>query len=207
MRRHRRLVLIDRVIPFLAALIGLIALAGAVVVQVNGVSRSQAMTEEMAKLTAAVDQLNQRTATPTAAPDDGTAAGLLALQDRMVKLEGDVKAATAKLAATPPAAIGALPAAGTEAVATAPAKIDPNLPTTDCIPLGTRFMVTPNESYPLCQSKAKIEVGSITADAVDINGAGTVAETGFGTLVGTTCTVMVFSADAEGFAELRVTCT
>ena len=126
----------------------------------------------------------------------------------MVKLEAEMRAATEKLsaAAAAPALTDAVPGDET-AVASAPAEIDPNLPTTDCIPLGTRFMVTPNESYPLCQSKAKIEVGSITADTVDIDGAGTVTETGFGTLVGTTCTVMVFSADAEGFAELRVTCT
>lgn len=207
MRRHRRLILIDRVIPFLAALIGLIALAGAVVVQLNGLSRSEALSEEMVKLSAGIDKLTQRADALSSAPDNGTAAGLLALQDRMVKLEADVTAATEKLAAAPPAAAAPSPEAGTEAVATAPAKIDPSLPTTDCIPLGTRFMVTPNESYPLCQSKAKIEVGSITGDTVDINGAGTVTETGFSTLVGTSCTVMVFSADAEGFAELRVTCT
>lgn len=208
MRRHRRLVLIDRVIPFLAALIGLIALAGAVVVQLNGISRSEAITSEMARLTTAVEQANQRASTLSAAPDDGTAEGLLALQDRMVKLESDMRAATEKLsaAAAAPALTDAVPSAET-ALATVPAKIDPNLPTTDCIPLGTRFMVTPNESYPLCQSKSKIEVGAITADTVDISGAGTVTETGFGTLMGTSCTVMVFSADAEGFAELRVTCT
>ena len=34
-----------------------------------------------------------------------------------------------------------------------------------------------------------------------------IVETGFGALAGSTCTVMVFSADAAGFAEMRVSCT
>ena len=52
-----------------------------------------------------------------------------------------------------------------------------------------------------------MQVGQITADAVEIDGAGMVVETGFGSLVGTSCTIMVFSADEAGFAEVRVTCT
>src|SRR5690606_4318799 len=137
------------------------------------------------------------------AADDGTAEGLLALQDRMNRLETDWQAQR-ELAASLPVA----PAAEDPAVtADAPVAIDPNLPTTDCIPLGTRFMVTPNETYPLCQSNQKVQVGMITADTVDVVGAGTIVETGFGALAGSTCTVMVFSADPAGFAEMRVSCT
>ena len=73
--------------------------------------------------------------------------------------------------------------------------------------LGTSFMVTPNETYPLCQSKQQVKVGMITNDTVDVAGAGTIVETGFGALAGSNCTVMVFSADAAGFAEMRVSCT
>jgi hypothetical protein len=134
------------------------------------------------------------------AADDGTAAGLLALQDRMVKLESEW---TAQQAATAAAPATLTPG---DAPATA-AEIDPNLPTTDCIPLGTRFMVTPGESYPICQSKAVVKTGMITADTVSIDGIGQVVETGFGNIAGTSCTVMVFSADEAGFAEMRVTCT
>ena len=68
-------------------------------------------------------------------------------------------------------------------------------------------MVTPNETFPICQSKAVIKTGMITADTVDIDGIGQVVETGFGNIAGTSCTVMVFSADEAGFAEVRVTCT
>ena len=197
MRRYRRLVLIDRLIPFLAAIVGLVALAGAVAVQLNTDAKTKAVTDGLAELRTSVDELGKRAATPV---NDGTAAGLLALQDRMVKLESEWTARQAAAAAAPAAVPGA-------ADATATAEIDPSLPTTDCIPLGTRFMVTPGETYPLCQSKAVIKTGMITADTVTIDGVGQVVETGFGTIAGTTCTVMVFSADEAGFAEVRVTCT
>lgn len=201
MRRYRRLVLIDRLIPFLAALVGLVALAGAVAVQLNTDAKTRAVTEAVVALKASVDALGQPAATPAA--DDGIAAGLLALQDRMVKLENAwTEQQTA--AAAVPVAPGAL--APVDGAVAATAEIDPNLPTTDCIPLGTRFMVTPGESYPICQSKAVVRTGLITADTVSIDGIGPVVETGFGNIVGTTCTVMVFSADEAGFAEMRVTC-
>lgn len=208
MRRYRRLVMIDRIIPLLAAFVGLIALAGAVTVQMGSEGRTQAVSAEIAAMKASLDQLSQQTAAlPAAAVDDGTVDGLLALQDRMNRLEIDWEAQKELVAALPTAPVdaadpGALPA---DQPAT-PAAIDPDLPTTDCIPLGTRFMVTPNETYPLCQSRQQVKVGMITGETVEVTGAGTIVETGFGAIVGSTCTVMVFSADAAGFAEMRVTC-
>ena len=206
MRRYRRLVLIDRVIPFLAAFVGLIALAGAVTAQMSAETRTQAVSAEMASVKASIDQLVQGTAALPAPADDGTAAGLLALQDRMNKLETDWQAQK-ELAASLPAAPTTVDPAAPADQPPQQAAIDPKLPTTDCIPLGTRFMVTPNETYPLCQSKEKVQVGMITGDTVEVIGAGTIVETGFGAMAGSTCTVMVFSADAAGFAEMRVSCT
>jgi hypothetical protein len=202
MRRYRRLVLIDRLIPFLAAIVGLVALAGAVAVQLNTDAKTKSVTDAVVALQASVEALGKRAdALAVPAADDGTAAGLLALQDRMVKLESEWTAQQASAAAATPAAL-----TPGDAPVTA-AEIDPNLPTTDCIPLGTRFMVTPGESYPICQSKAVVKTGLITADTVSIDGIGQVVETGFGNIAGTSCTVMVFSADEAGFAEMRVTCT
>ncbi|MBK8083970.1 MAG: hypothetical protein IPK28_09115 [Devosia sp.] len=201
MRRYRRLVMIDRLIPFLAAFVGLIALAGSVVVQMQADARTRAVTEELVQMRTSLEQLAVRTEALAVPVDDGTAAGLLALQDRMVRLEAEFDA----VATAAPAAVPAAPAAAGEQTVTA--AVDPSLPATDCIPLGTRFMVTPGETVPICQSRAVVKVGGITGDSVDIEGAGPIVETGFGTLIGTSCTVMVFSADIEGFAELRVTCT
>lgn len=198
MRRYRRLVMIDRAIPFLAALVGLVALAGAVLVQLNADARSAAVTAAIADLRGAVEALAVRPQSAVSPPADiGSAEALLALQDRMNRLEGEwsTRQATAAPLVDPGAAVESETANGSD------------LPTTDCIPLGTRFMVTPNERFALCQSSAVIETGIITDNTVAIAGAGPVVETGFSSLAGTSCTVMVFSADAAGFAEVRVTCT
>jgi hypothetical protein len=208
-RRYRRLVLIDRVIPFLAAFVGLIALAGAVTAQLSSEARTRAVAAELASMRSSIDALAQQgpAILPSVDADDGTAEGLLALQERMSRLEADWQAQRELAAAQPAAPAASDPAAAPADQPTPVAAIDPNLPTTDCIPLGTRFMVTPNETYPLCQSRQKVQVGMITADSVDVVGAGTIVETGFGALAGSTCTIMVFSADAAGFAEMRVNCT
>lgn len=201
MRRYRRLVLIDRVIPFLAAIVGLVALAGAVAVQVNADAKTSAVTAAMAELRTSVEALGKKADALSAPASDGTAEGLIALQDRMNRLEAEWGAQKTALAATP----AAIPATAETTAATA--EVDPSLPTTDCIPLGTRFMVTPNETFPLCQSKAVVKTGAITGDTVYVDGPGSVVETGFGSLPGTNCTIMVFSADEAGFGEVRVTCT
>jgi hypothetical protein len=200
MRRYRRLVLMDRVIPFLAAFIGLIALAGAVIVELQSQQRAQLVSQELARIRLAVDLLAQRTDALVDATDDGTAEGLLALQDRMNALEERWQGQTA--AATAPG-----DAASASATAdAAPAEIDPNLPVDDCIPPGTRFMAVPGERYAICQTPAVVRVNAITSDNVVVEGAGVISATGFANLAGTTCTLMVFSADLEGFAEMRVNC-
>lgn len=199
MRRYRRLVLIDRVIPFLAALVGLVALAGAVMVQVNADTKTRAIATAVAELRSSIDAL---AAQPAAAPtpaDDGSAEALLALQDRMNLLESAWTEQQAALAA--------MPAAGPAEAETAVAEIDPNLPTTDCIPLGTRFMVIPNEKFPICQTTVVLETGVITDDTVSFKQTGQVVETSLAAIPDSKCNVSVFSADSAGFAEVRVTCT
>lgn len=201
MRRYRRLVIVDRVIPFLAALVGLVALVGAVMVQVNTDAKTAAVTAAMAELRGSVEALAQRTDAAATSSGDDSAESLRALEEQVKALQGEWEAQKTALAA--------VPAAAPEVTATAstPAEIDPRLPTTDCIPLGTRFMVVPDDTYPICQSKAVVKTQAITNDTIYFDGAGPVVETSFGTLPGTSCTIMVFEADEAGFGEVRVTCT
>jgi hypothetical protein len=196
MRRHRPLVLIDRIIAFLAALVGLLALVGAVLVQMHGSAERARLAEEMASLQRAVELLTQQTGRLAADVDDGTAEGLLALQERMDRLEEAwdmVEEATAAASAT---------GQGDNAARV----VDPSWPTEDCIPTGTRFMATPGEPIPICQTPVVINVSAITDETVLVDGAGTIVENGFGALSGTGCSVTAFSADIQGFAELRVNC-
>lgn len=192
MRRYRRLVLIDRVIPFLAAFVGLVALAGAVLVQMHGAADRERIAEEMARLRLSVEMLTQQANDLAITADDGTAEGLLALQERMDQLEADWETAAA--------------AAPVPEAASATRVVDPSWPTEDCIPMGTRFMATPGDPIPICETPVVVSVSAITDDTVLVDGAGTIVENGVSAFPDTGCSVTAFSADIQGFAELRVNC-
>ena len=201
MRRNRRMVLIERLIPFLAALVGLVALAGAVVVQTNVTAQTDAVRAELAATRQAMDAVVQRTEHLSTRLDaagepasDGTAEALLALQDRMVKLEEAAQAAP--LATPAPLTTGSQ----------ADRPIDPNLPTADCIPQGTRFMVTMDSENPICQSKMIITAAAITGEMVALDNGVTLVLGTPSPLPGGECTASLLSTDAAGFAELRVDC-
>ncbi|HEV7275543.1 MAG TPA: hypothetical protein VGN80_04585 [Devosiaceae bacterium] len=193
MRRYRRLVLIDRIIPFLAAFVGLVALAGSVLVQMHGSAERERIAEEMARLRLSVEMVTRQAEELAAAADDGTAEGLLALQERMDRLEAEWETAAA-----------AAPASGR--ADSASRTVDPSWPTEDCIPTGTRFMATPGEPIPICETPVVISVSAITDDTVLVDGAGTIVENGVSQFPDTGCSVTAFSADIQGFAELRVNC-
>ena len=206
MRSNRRLVLTDRVIPFLAAAVGLVALAGAVLVQVNVEARTQFVAAQLGELRTSIDQLTQQTQALGAPVDDGTIDAMLALQDRMNRLEAEWAERPA-VTAEAPVTTGATNNNTFSATAGgAAASIDPSWPTTDCIPMGTRFMASTGDEMAICQTPVKIKVSAITGDNVMIDGTGVITETAFRPLLGTNCTLTVFSADAEGFAEMRVSC-
>lgn len=209
MHRYRRLLLIDRLIPFLAALVALVAIAGMITVEINSRAARAELSDQLADLRASMGQ-GAAAAPANAVLSPDVEARLSALADRIAGMEGNIEtlqsATTASAGLSPDTALASAPADTAAPAGTETAAIDPSLPTTDCIPLGTRFIVTPGETYPLCQSKSVIKVGSITADTVEVQGAGAIVKTGFATLMGTKCTVMVFSADPSGFGELRVTC-
>jgi hypothetical protein len=225
----------DRVISLLAALVGLIALGGAILVHTNGDTQRQQMATEIAQLKASLALMGQPTPgtsiqaaapAPAAKADDGVADALLALQDRIATLEQTTKtqasalqAAQAQISALPsqqptqvaaidpaalPSASGAPPSAAAGAT---PAAVVSDGPTTDCIPLGTRFMGAAGDSFPICKTKMVIKVVGVSDGLATIGGAGDVAQGGTGNL-DKGCNVAVFSADlASGYAEMRVTCT
>lgn len=211
MRRNRRVVLMDRIVPFLAALVGLVALAGAVLVQLTADARNQHVVEQLQELRLAVDFLTQRADALAAADqsladgagvDDGAAEALLALQDRIIALETELQARPA-VAVADSETTGAFSAtAGGD-----PTAVDPSWPTEDCIPLGTRFIASTGDSMAICQTPVVVKVSAISGDNVMIDGTGVITETAFKPIPGTNCRVTVLSADAEGFAELRVSCS
>lgn len=193
----------DRVISLLAALVGLIALAGAVMVEIHGQTERQALVTELSALRTELAQLDTRPA-PVSAPitqtDPGYADALLALQSRIAALE---QAAKSGSVVTEVANTAAAPTEGS--VPTGAGSTAADGPTEDCIPLGTRFMAESGQTYPMCRSTTVIKVSDVIDGTAIIEGAGPVLAGGFGKLGFNGCTIMVFSAIA-GFAEMRVTC-
>lgn len=207
MRRYRRMVLMDRFIPFLAAFVGLVALGGAVLVQSSVGERNQRLADELELLRVDVDALAQQVVEVAATAEgqaiaeaNGTIEALLALQERMNAMEAEW---ASRPAVAPLAAEGAFFSASTDG---APAEIDPSWPTEDCIPMGTRFMASTGDSLAICETPVVVKVSAITDDNVMVDGAGVITETAFKPITGTNCRLTVLDASGDGFAELRVSC-
>lgn len=192
----------DRIIPFLAAFVGLVALAGAVLVQVNADARARLVAEQVAALRSEMAQLSASVsaAGQPAVADEGMVAALLALQERMEALE--TQWAEQPLTTASTSGQGAFsPSPGV-----APVPVDPSWPTEDCIPIGTRFMVSVGDELAICKSPVVVKVSAVTGDNVMVDGAGVIYKTASRPIPGSNCALSVVDANAEGFAELRVSC-
>ena len=220
---------VDRLIALLAALVGLIALGGALLVHNSATATMERQATEIAGLKQALNGVvsaapqptgQPAAAAPPAAPASDTVNTVAALETRIAALERtassqatelaaaraalEARATVASAAPEPPAEVAATeqpvssgrPAAYTEAG-----------PSSDCIPLGTRFMAQSGDSFPICKTRAVVNVSAVSEGSAIVEGAGAVAAGGFANLPVQGCTVMVFTADASGFAEMRVSCT
>jgi hypothetical protein len=221
---------VEGMIAYLAAGVALIALGGAIILDQQNRVRLTEISDRVAALKSALDALPvtmKGSATlAEAAPqaNDGTIEALLALQKRIAALEQTARAAAVPVA---PTAVAALPGAGatagidpgtTGAIAPTPGDepAEPGFagktkladgPTTDCIPIGTRFVAMAGDSYPICRTPAVVKIKSVTMEGVLLSSgkmvlAGETDTVGFGT-----CALNVVTTDGDGFADLKVTCT
>jgi hypothetical protein len=253
----------DRVISLLAALVGLIALGGAILVHVNADAERQDLAAQIAEirtslktgampaaapstvasaaLASAVSSAEMSSvpeASASASPEEAAASSpssvldaagqISALQAQVAELEQQNASQASALAdaegrlaaasssapaiavqgtdalspsalAPPSASAGSISASSSEAVASGPS--------TDCIPLGTRFVGKAGDKFPICHSKVVVKILGVSDGQAVIDGAGPIATGGFGNLsTAQGCTVMVFTADVTGYADLRVTC-
>jgi hypothetical protein len=243
----------DRVISLLAALVGLIALGGAILVHVNADAQRSELESEIAGLRDAMattrvpavsivsspepalassSELALAAALPSsspaassmadasssAVPGDPVAVQLKSLQDRIAELEqqNDAQAseladARAKLAAgadvSPvPQLVAPSSSSAVASPSSVPAEAVASGPASDCIPLGTRFMAKIGDKFAICKTTAVVKVAGVEDGTAIIEGAGPITAGSFGDLTAKGCTIMVFSADATGYAEMRVTC-
>jgi len=218
----------DRVISLLAALVGLIALAGAVLVATNGDLERRQLATQIAQLKTGMALTNQR------APDDPSpssaalpaiddmASSIKQLEARIGTLEATIASQASALAAAPAASSSSASSSGsasTEENSVAmlqpsempsqsvnPAALSADGPTKDCIPLGTRFMVKAGDNFPICKTKVVVKVAGVSDGLATLIGAGDIAAGATVPLSVAGCQAMVISADLSGYADLRVTC-
>jgi len=217
----------DRVISLLAALVGLIALAGAVLVATNGDLERRELATQIAQLKTGMALSNQRApdATPssTLAPAiDDMASSIKQLEARIGTLEATIASQASALAAAPAVSSSSASSSGSASgdensvamlqpsempsqVAN-PAAISADGPTKDCIPLGTRFMAKAGDNFPICKTKVVVKVAGVSDGLATLIGAGDIAAGATVPLSVAGCQAMVISADLSGYAELRVTC-
>lgn len=159
----------DRLIALLAALVGLIALGGALMVHNSATAVMQRQATEIAALKQAVASA-ERVAIPAAvesAPskpaeaDTKTAETVAALERRIASLEQASSTQAIELAAARAALDARADMISSQAPVTEVAAAEPappssatpaayteDGPTKDCIPLGTRFMSQSGDSFP-----------------------------------------------------------
>lgn len=133
----------------------------------------------------------QQGATPQPASDN---AGLSDLTNRLSILEENWRNAPA------PVATVAAPAAATPSTAEASG---------DCMPTGTRFMITAGDSYPVCGFPATVEIGNVDSGFVTLRDGTVIASGGNIGLPGSKCMIGVVDASEggiTGFADIRVSC-
>lgn len=90
-----------------------------------------------------------------------------------------------------------------------PPAAPPVASTGDCLPTGTRFLVTAGDSYPVCGVAANVEIGAVDNGFLSLADGTIIASGGNIGLPGTGCMIGVVSAGEDGmtgFAEIRVTC-
>lgn len=215
----------DRLIALLAALVGLIALGGALLVHNSATATAQRQATQIAELRDALEAVPANAPVPaqpapvtSVVPDTRTAETVAALERRIALLESTASAQATELAAaraaldaraavTTPAPVTETAAAEPSSLPTTPAAYAADGPTEDCIPLGTRFMSQSGDSFPICKTSVVVNVSAVSEGSAIVEGAGAVAAGGFANLPAQGCTIMVFTADAAGFAEMRVSCT
>ena len=193
----------QRLLSFVAGLVAVGAIAACAWVYTDTQRDLRRLSTDMAQIRVSLELFNQQLASAApaaAAPADDQ---LLELSNRLAILEESWRnQSPAAPAAVPPGTLPPIPeqAGGTAAAAASGG---------DCMPSGTRFLVTGGDNYPVCGNGAEVNVAAVEAGYVALADGTTIPNGGNALLRGTTCTVAVVSSGADGmtgYAELRVTC-
>ena len=79
----------------------------------------------------------------------------------------------------------------------------------DCLPPGTRFMVAAGDSYAVCGTTAKVEIGAVDDGFISLADGTVIAQGGNIGLPGSQCMIGMLPSEGgsvSGYAEIKVTC-
>lgn len=194
----RRLPLAN-VLTFVVGLVGTAAIGAAAWVYVETQRDIARISTDIAQIRLSLELYGQmNTARAAVAGGD---AGLLDLSNRIAILEQNWRQSIF----TPgDVTVQANPSPGFT-----PPPTPPSATAGDCLPTGTRFLVTSGDSYPVCGVAGSVEIGAIDNGFLSLADGTIIASGGNIGLPGTTCMIGVVSAGEDGmtgFAEIRVTC-
>ncbi len=190
-RTRRRRIGWSNVLAFTVGLVGVAAVAAAAFTYADTRREIVRLSTDLAQVRLTLDLLRQSAPAPGGTPTD--TAALADLENRLAVLEENWRSAPSAAAPIAPAE----PAAST---ATA---------TDDCLPTGTRFLVSAGDTWPVCSSPAVVDVASVEPGYLTLLDGSVVAAGSNFPLLGSACMLAVLSAgtaELSTYAEIRVTC-
>lgn len=178
----------DTALSITLGFVGVAALAAAAWVYADTRREIGRLRTDIAQIRLSLELFGRQQGT-TPAPAPAAPPDLADIIERLDILEQTWRSAPAPVAA-PPAT--AAPAAGDG----------------DCLPTGTRFLVTSGDVYPVCGVGAEVAVAAVDDGFITLADSTVIARGGTFPLAGTACMLSVVSAGPElgGYAEIRVTC-
>lgn len=194
--RRRGGLRLTNLLSFVVGLVGVAALGASAWVYVETQRDVARLSTAIAELRIGMELFGRQQGTPS-----GTdAASLLDLSNRLSILEETWRSGTSSATAEP----ATPPATALPATPDATAASDG-----DCLPTGTRFLVSAGDSYPVCGIAATVDIGAVDNGFISLGDGTVIAAGGNIGLPGTACMIGVVSAGEDGmtgFAEIRVTC-
>ena len=179
----------SNILAFTVGLVGVAAIAAAAFTYADTRREIVRLSTDLAQVRLTLDLLRQSPPASGSAATD--TAALAELENRLAVLEENWRSAPSAAAPMPPAASAASTAAD------------------DCLPTGTRFLVSAGDTWPVCNSPAVVDVASVEPGYMTLLDGSVVAAGGNFPLLGSTCMLAVLSAgtaELSNYAEIRVTC-
>ncbi|KFC66040.1 hypothetical protein FF80_02761 [Devosia sp. LC5] len=189
-----------RVLSFVVGLVGVAAIAASGWVYTETQRDIARISTDIAQIRLSLALYGQQGAaapsTPAPAGNDGAVQDLA---NRLAILEQNWRSGAA------PAALPAIPGAP-DAMPESPAA---NAANADCLPDGMRILVSAGDSYPICNTTAKVDIAVVDNGFITLAGGTTIASGATIPLPDSTCNISVMSSGdggTTGFAEIRVKC-